>query len=155
MSIGKRIYDLARSNITDFRQAFSTDALRDILTQDDMPDTVEFDVDTIGTKAGKQARKVRDAAEEAWQRAYEQARQRAGVRGAPPMDSARERKRWYVALNLEPGADLKAVRRAYRKQLSQFHPDRFANDPEKFKAATEVTRQLTEAYNGLARYLGG
>jgi DnaJ-domain-containing protein 1 len=47
------------------------------------------------------------------------------------------------------------VRRAYRKALLQYHPDKLANDLEKQKAATEVTRRLTEAYNGLKRYLGG
>ena len=96
-----------------------------------------------------------DAAEEAWERAYDNARARAGVRGEPPSDPAADRKRWYKTLEVEPGADLKTVRRAYRKALLQYHPDKFANDPEKQKVATEVTRRLTEAYNGLSRYLGG
>jgi hypothetical protein len=39
--------------------------------------------------------------------------------------------------------------------MKQYHPDRFANDPEKQKVATEVARKLTEAYNGLTRFLGG
>ena len=47
------------------------------------------------------------------------------------------------------------MRKAYRRLLTKYHPDKFANDPEKLKAATEVTRKLTEAYNGLMRYLGG
>lgn len=157
MSIGKRLIDLARSNITDFRSAFSTDALRDLLSHDDqLASEIEQEVDeSLGTKAGKRARQARDVAEDAWQRAYEQARARAGVRGPPPSDPAADRRRWYSTLDLEPGADLKEVRRAYRKQMAKFHPDRFANDPEKYKVATEVTRKLTDAYNGLTRYLGG
>lgn len=163
MSIGKRLIDLARSNLTDFRQAFDRDRLRDLLTSDDKDREGEQDAEsidpqtdeTIGTKAGRRARRFKDAAEEAWERAYENARQRAGVRGEPPRDPVADRKRWYRTLELEPGADLKQVRRAYRKLLLQYHPDRHANDPDKYRAATEVTRKLTEAYNGLTRYLGG
>ncbi len=171
MSIGKRLVDLARSNLTDFRSAFDRDHLRDLLrsrreAEEEEPAKAEAetggggegqadDQESVGTKAGRKARKFRDAAEEAWERAYENARARAGVRGEPPSDPAADRKRWYKILEVEPGADLKTVRRAYRKALLQYHPDKFANDPEKQKAATEVTRRLTEAYNGLTRYLGG
>jgi DnaJ-domain-containing protein 1 len=166
MSIGKRLVDLARSNLTDFRSAFDRDHLRDLLRSrrevedEEAGPTVEgpadpSDPESVGSKAGRQARKFRDAAEDAWERAYESAKARAGVRGEPPSDPAADRKRWYKILEVEPGADLKTVRRAYRKALLQYHPDKFANDPEKQKAATEVTRRLTEAYNGLTRYLGG
>lgn len=168
MSIGKRLVDLARSNLTDFRSAFDRDHLRDLLRprreDDDEPSEAattdvspeaQQDHESVGAKAGRRARKFRDAAEDAWDRAYESARARAGVRGEPPSDPAADRRRWYKILEVEPGADLKTVRRAYRKALLQYHPDKFANDPEKQKAATEVTRRLTEAYNGLTRYLGG
>lgn len=172
MSIGKRLVDLARSNLTDFRSAFDRDNLRDLLrsrreAEDEEPvsasgeasgeakASAEESGESVGTKAGRRARKFRDAAEEAWERAYENARARAGVRGEPPSDPVADRKRWYKILEVEPGADLKTIRRAYRKALLQYHPDKFANDPEKQKAATEVTRRLTEAYNGLTRYLGG
>lgn len=173
MSIGKRLVDLARSNLTDFRSAFDRDHLRDLLRSRREADDEEparapepaaaesqtegqaSDDESVGTKAGRRARKFRDAAEEAWERAYDTAKARAGVRGEPPSDPAADRRRWYKTLEVEPGADLKTVRRAYRKALLQYHPDKFANDPEKQKAATEVTRRLTEAYNGLTRYLGG
>ena len=172
MSIGKRLVDLARSNLTDFRSAFDRDHLRDLLRSrrdgEEEPERApessappeaaaqdQADDESVGTKAGRRARKFRDAAEEAWERAYDNARARAGVRGEPPSDPAADRKRWYKTLEVEPGADLKTVRRAYRKALLQYHPDKFANDPEKQKVATEVTRRLTEAYNGLSRYLGG
>jgi hypothetical protein len=38
--------------------------------------------------------------------------------------------------------------------MHKFHPDRFVNDPERLEAATVMARKLTEAYNGLSRYLG-
>lgn len=161
MSIGKRLLDLARSNITDFRSAFDRDHLRDLLNSRKEPEEEEEQVepepdhDSVGARAGRRARKVRDAAEDAWERAYESAKARAGVRGEPPRDPAADRRRWYKTLEVDPGADLKTVRRSYRKLLLQYHPDKFANDPAKQKVATEVTRRLTEAYNGLTRYLGG
>lgn len=161
MSIGKRLIDLARSNLTDFRTAFDRDNLRDLLSrrnegeEEEAAGQPEEDPESVGTKAGRAARGFRSAAEDAWERAYHQARQRAGVRGEPITDPASERKRWYKTLELEPGADLKTVRRSYRKLLLKYHPDKFASEPEKQKAATEVTRKLTEAYNGLTRYLGG
>ena len=156
MSIGKRLIDLARSNVTDFWDSLSTDNLRDFLSRDEQDAAVEKEVEeTLGKKAGRRARKFKDAAEDAWERAYENARQRAGVRGEPTADPAADRRRWYKTLEVPPGSNLKAVRKAYRKLLLQYHPDRFENDPEKQKAATEVTRKLTEAYNGLRRYLSG
>lgn len=164
MSIGKRLIDLARSNLTDFRSAFDRDHLRDLLTSRSEPEAevngedeapTEDDGESVGAKAGRRARKVRDAAEDAWERAYETAKARAGVRGEPPSDPAADRRRWYKTLEVQPGADIKTVRRAYRRAMLQYHPDKFAQDPDKQKAATEVTRRLTEAYNGLSRYLGG
>lgn len=90
----------------------------------------------------------RSPAVDAWERALASARARAGER---PSDPAAERKRWYETLEVEPGADLETVRRAYREALLRYHPDGFVNDPEKHAAATEVTRRLTEAYEGLSR----
>lgn len=153
MSITKRLFDVARANLTDFREAVGTDRLRGLLDQREVQE--EESDGTIGRKAGRRVREVRDAAEDAWQRAYENARSRAGVRGNTAVDTAAERRRWYRTLEVEPGADLPTVRRAYRKLLLQYHPDRFANDPEKLHVATEVTRKLTEAYNGLSAHLGG
>jgi hypothetical protein len=153
VSIAKRLLDVARANVTDFRQAFSRDGLRDLLGSDSA-DVSEGEIDeSIGSRAGRRARDFRDAAEEAWERAYQarQARTRFGV-GADP---ERDRRSWYRTLELEPGADLKQVRKAYRRLLVQYHPDRFASDPDKLRAANEVTRRLTEAYNGLTRYLDG
>ncbi len=164
MSIGKRLLDLARSNLTDFRSAFIRDGDREILEAErsrpaesdrEAAQSDDDDDESVGARAGRGARRVKDAAEDAWDRAFEAARARAGVRGEPAGDPVADRKRWYRTLELEPGADATEVRKAYRRLLKKFHPDRFANDPEKLKVATEVTRKLTEAYNGLLHYLGG
>jgi DnaJ-domain-containing protein 1 len=67
--------------------------------------------------------------------------------------SEADRLRWYRALDLAPGADLAAVRRAYRRQIARFHPDRFAHDPDKQRDAAVVARALTDAYENLRREL--
>lgn len=152
MSLGKRFWDLARSNLNDFRTALKPDAL-DGLSEEERRALDEEMKDTVGAKAGRQARRVRDAAEEAWEKAFEAAQGRAGGSGRPSPEA--DRIRWYRTLELEPGADLPAVRKAYRRLLKQYHPDRFAKDPEKYKAATEVTRNITAAYEGLTTLLGG
>lgn len=154
MSLGKRIWDIARSNITDFRDALKPDAL-DGLSEQERRALDDEAAETVGAKAGRTARKFRDAAEEAWEKAYDAAQARNGGQpGARPTPEA-ERIRWYRTLELEPGADLAAVRKSYRRLLKQYHPDKFAKDPEKYKAATEVTRNITAAYDGLTTLLGG
>jgi DnaJ-class molecular chaperone len=107
---------------------------------------------SVGTRAGRAARKVRDAAEEAWERAFEAAQARQGGR-APhgEVDLAR----WYKTLEVEPGADLETVRKAYRRLMHRYHPDRYAGDPAKYEAATQVATRITAAYNGLRRVLEG
>lgn len=157
MSIGKRLFDLARSNITDFSQAFRKgDALEGLSEDERRSINDEVEKETAGAKAGRRARQFRDAAEEAWEKAYEAAQARAG--GASPSvrnSSEAERLRWYRTLELEPGATLEEVRKSYRRLLKQYHPDRFAKDPEKFRVATEVTRNITVAYDNLSGLLGG
>jgi len=147
VSIAKRIWDLTRANLTDFRsELFARDD--DFPVDDELDGGAHDSKTTIGAKAGRRARRIRDAAEDAWDRAYEAAQARAQARGATA-DHDTQRLRWYRTLELEPGADLVAVRKAYRRLLKIYHPDRHANDPEKYRAATEVTRKLTEAYDGL------
>ena len=109
MSLGKRLLDLARANLTDFRHALQRDEDRELLDAERdaraREEPVEAsepgddpDGETLGARAGRGARRFKDAAEEAWERAFEAARARAGVRGDPPTDPAAERRRWYRTL---------------------------------------------------------
>lgn len=49
-------------------------------------------------------------------------------------------------LGVSPEADLKDIEKAYKKEMRQFHPDRFAGDPSRVEHATKVTQMLTEAW---------
>lgn len=157
MSITRRLFDLARSNITDFGAAFRKgDALEGLSEEERKSIDDEVAKETVGAKAGRGARRVRDAAEEAWERAFEAAQARAEAGGGAPTrrhHSEADRLRWYRTLELQPGATLEEVRKSYRRLLKQYHPDRFNRDPEKHRVATEVTRNITEAYERITELL--
>lgn len=57
-----------------------------------------------------------------------------------------------IDLELTPGVTLEEVKRAYRKQLIQYHPDRHSGDEMRYNTAAEVTRRLTLAYQRLCDY---
>lgn len=59
----------------------------------------------------------------------------------------------YAVLKLPYGADLDAVKHAYRKAMRDYHPDRHAADERRARAATEVAQHLTEAYQALRDHL--
>ena len=151
MGVGKRIIDLAKANLADFAAAFSRDD--DLLSAEERAALEEeirqaTEDDSVGGKAGRAAKGFRDKAEEAWERAYEAAQARGGApAGSRP--SVVQRAKWFRTLELAPDASQEEIRKAYRRLMRKYHPDRWASDEEKFKAASEVARKITEAYNGL------
>lgn len=60
---------------------------------------------------------------------------------------------YYANLEIPYGANLETVKKAYRKLMKQYHPDKFSGDPEKQKTATEITKRLNEAYQALEKHL--
>lgn len=83
----------------------------------------------------------------------EEARFASGESPFSPSQQLRVRQ-WYARLELDPGADATEVRRAYRALMRRYHPDRFTADPDTERVATELSQELTVAYNGLLRHLG-
>jgi curved DNA-binding protein CbpA len=56
----------------------------------------------------------------------------------------------YETLKIKPGATLEEVKRAYKKQAMEWHPDRFPGDDEVLqKKATKQFHRITEAYTRL------
>lgn len=151
VGLGKRLWDVTRANMTDFASAFSSDPdLRERRRLErELDEELAREVEeSLGSKAGRQARRVADRAEEAWQRAYEEARARGGPSGGPTSDR-RTVEGWYRTLEVPVDADFDQVRKSYRRLLAKYHPDKFASDPSKYDAATEVARKITAAYNGV------
>lgn len=60
---------------------------------------------------------------------------------------------WYRTLNLAVGADLAEIKSAYRGLMRRYHPDMHAGNPQKQKAANELSLKVTAAYNGLQGHL--
>ena len=66
-----------------------------------------------------------------------------------------EMAQYYARLELPYGADFVAVKLSYRRLMRKYHPDLHNVSPEKHRAATEVSQQLTQAYNELEKSLLG
>jgi len=66
-----------------------------------------------------------------------------------------EMAQYYARLELPYGADFTAVKLSYRRLMRKYHPDLHNVSPEKHRAATEVSQQLTQAYNELEKSLLG
>jgi DnaJ-domain-containing protein 1 len=62
-------------------------------------------------------------------------------------------RRAYAALEVPPGSDFEAVRRAYRAMMRKYHPDLHTSTPEKQKAANEIAQKLTDSYRLLEKRL--
>jgi DnaJ-domain-containing protein 1 len=60
---------------------------------------------------------------------------------------------YYANLELEPGASVADVRRAYRELMQRYHPDKHRQDPARLAAANQLARSLTEAYEALLAHL--
>jgi DnaJ-domain-containing protein 1 len=60
---------------------------------------------------------------------------------------------WYRQLDLQPGAEMSQIKSAYRQLMRKYHPDMHAGNPQRQKAATELSMRVTAAYNGLVSHL--
>lgn len=85
-------------------------------------------------------------------------RERAHRRGAKAdrkdvSPQQKQTEQWYANLELEPGASLDDVKRAYRDLMRRYHPDKHLGDPARHKAATKLAASLTEAYQALMKHL--
>jgi len=120
----------------------------------------------------ERAARQRAAADEAFRRMKEQAARggaawtstgaasggaSAGTSGSsrPPRPGTPEAQvaEWYKVLDLQTGADLAQIKSAYRQMMRKYHPDMHAGNPQKQKAATELSMRVTTAYNGLVAHL--
>lgn len=61
--------------------------------------------------------------------------------------------RYYANLELPVGAPLEEVKAAYKRLMKRYHPDLHQQDPERAAAATKLSQALRTAYEGLLAYL--
>lgn len=70
----------------------------------------------------------------------------------PRSELPEQLRRDYRSLELPPGAPLDEVKRAYKKLMAAYHPDRHSADPERMRAATEVTKRLNQSYHRIVDF---
>jgi DnaJ-domain-containing protein 1 len=106
----------------------------------------------------------RQAADDAFRRMKDQARtggttssysssSSSSARPPRPGSSDAQLAEWYRVLDVEPGADMAKIKSAYRQLMRKYHPDMHAGNPQKQKAANELSLRVTAAYNGLVERL--
>ena len=151
MSIGKRLIDLARSELNAL--------LEKAAELDDRYD------DSWGTELGGLSDKDLEAELERRRRAREEAEEAATGRrpasaGAGPTRTEPPRRtaagdsairKAYAALEVPPGSDFETIRKAYRRLMRKYHPDLHRTSPEAQRAATDLAQRLTESYKLLEK----
>lgn len=69
-----------------------------------------------------------------------------------PSPGGRQKRPWYVVLEVDPNAQDQDIRRAYHKRLMEYHPDKTASLGAEIRALAEVvTREITAAYEEAGR----
>jgi DnaJ-domain-containing protein 1 len=80
----------------------------------------------------------------------------SGPRRPPPNRAVEQQiAKHYKTLDLPAGSDFAAVKASYRRLMRKYHPDLHGHSPDKQRAATELTKQITQAYNELEAHLMG
>jgi DnaJ-domain-containing protein 1 len=162
MSIGKRLIDLARSELNSLLDRAATheefgagehDPDEDLYHRYGMSAITDEELE-----AELERRRVaREAAAKAAKARAEAPRSRPSARPQSPAPSRSapgdEIRRAYASLEVPPGSDFETVRKAYRTLMRKYHPDRHAQSPDKQKAATELAQKLTQAYKVLEKHL--
>jgi DnaJ-domain-containing protein 1 len=158
MSIGKRLFKLARSELNSLLDRAAEIERKDGPRPDPDEDLYrrfslnqltdrELEAEIERRHQARQAAKrgTQTSAPTAGEQQSGNARSSGGPR-ARRTSSDEDLRRAYAALEVPFGADFEAVRKSYRTLMRKYHPDRHASAPDKLKAATEVAQQLTQAY---------
>jgi DnaJ-domain-containing protein 1 len=71
----------------------------------------------------------------------------------PRAESEKTLRDYYANLEVPYGSDLETVKKSYRRLMKEYHPDRYSGDPEMQELATELTQELTRAYEAIKNHL--
>jgi DnaJ-class molecular chaperone len=83
-------------------------------------------------------------------------RHRQRPQGEWARESERETLRQdYANLEVSFGAPLPEVKKAYKRLLKFYHPDRNADDPGKLRMATEITQKLNGSFQKIKDFEEG
>jgi DnaJ-domain-containing protein 1 len=155
MSIGKRLIDLARSELNSLLDKAARVDGDDADDRARRRDGSEFSSlsDAELDEEIERRRQAREEVEQATNRNY---LPEPRPSSAPPRRTAagdEAIRRAYAAREVPAGSDLEIVKRSYRRLMRKYHPDLNAGSSEKQRAATDLSQRLTEAYKTLERHL--
>ena len=154
MSIGKRLIDLARSELNSLlEKAAHVDGDDDDDDRSRPLHGSEYGSMSDGELAEEieRRRQAREEVEQATSRTRRPEPRTPSPRRTAAGDEAIRKA--YAALEVPAGSDLETVKRSYRRLMRKYHPDLNAGSPEKQRAATDLSQRLTEAYKTLERHL--
>jgi DnaJ-domain-containing protein 1 len=164
MSLSRRIFDLARSNLNALLDKAGGDTSVDDLSDDELEAELQ---------RRRDRRKREDEERAAAQRAADKARARGAANGAIPPPRAQQQRQQrppssfsfgpsdkrlrelYAQLETPYGAPFSDVKTSFRRLMRKYHPDLHLGNPQKHKTATQLTMSLTQAYNELELHLVG
>jgi DnaJ-domain-containing protein 1 len=179
MSLSKRIFDLARSNLNALLdRAGGEGGSLDDLSDDELEAELERRRERRRREDEERGQRVaaeRAARERAAQRAAQAAAARAAAGGASarpsngtpprsesrrpppaaPPGSERRMRELYAQLEVPYGAPFDEVKKSFRRLMRKYHPDLHVGNPQKQKTATQLTMSLTQAYNEIEQHLLG
>jgi DnaJ-domain-containing protein 1 len=55
----------------------------------------------------------------------------------------------FKVLEVKVGANFEEIKVAYKALIKKYHPDKFHNDPVRYKTALELSQKINKAYNTL------
>jgi DnaJ-domain-containing protein 1 len=159
MSIGKRLFNLAKSELNSLldraaeaERVPSRDPDEDLYRRFSLDELTDTELEAEIERRHRERAQARPAS----------TRPAGAAPGAKPADKAApgsartsparkpspddELRRAYAALEVPFGSDFATVRKSYRALMRKYHPDRHAGSPEKQKAATELAQKLSAAH---------
>lgn len=125
MSIASRLFNIARAELEE--------RLRRLETRHGLPGD-----ETPGSSAGNER-----GGDPSWRS------QGAATDSGKDPDMAR----WYANLEVPYGSDFETVQAAWKKLVRDYHPDRHGQDAERHATATEILKELNNAYEQLKKRL--
>ncbi|MFP4363879.1 MAG: J domain-containing protein [Spirochaetia bacterium] len=79
---------------------------------------------------------------------YQKSYQRTTGASGPPQELAQD----YKNLEVSFGTNFDEVRKSYKVLIRKYHPDRFSNDPDRLKAATEIAKKINYSFQRIKQY---
>ena len=153
MSIGKRLFNLAKSELKSLLdRAAQAERVPSHDPDEDLYRRFSLDELTDKELEAELESRIRARARGATAGSRPAAGAAAGSAARPGNAQARKPspddalRRAYAALEVPFGSDFATVRKSYRILMRKYHPDRHAGSPDKQKAATELAQKLSAAY---------